>query len=177
MDIYFLRHASAGEPKMNPARDDERKLDKEGVEQSHTVGCALAALKVTLDAVISSPLPRASETAKIVAEEIGHESKVLTDAALKPGATYDDFQELLHRHSGKHAVMVVGHNPSMTEFLNKLLMGDSASDAVELKKAAIAKVEKEGRKPAILKWFMPPKVVRAIQQGSAKSSRPKTVSK
>ncbi|HKD86409.1 MAG TPA: phosphohistidine phosphatase SixA [Terriglobales bacterium] len=177
MDIYFLRHASAGEPRMNPAKDDERKLDKEGIEQCHVVGRALAALNVTFDAIISSPLPRASETAKIVAEEIGHKSKVLTDAALKPGAIYHDFQELLQRHSGKDAIMVVGHNPSMTEFLNKLLMGDSASDAVELKKATIAKVEKEGRKPAILKWCMPPKVVRAIQQVSAKSSRPKTVSK
>jgi phosphohistidine phosphatase len=177
MDIYFLRHASAGEPKLNPAKDDERKLDKDGIEQCHVVGRALAALDVTVDAVITSPLPRAGETAKIVAEEIGHDSKVLTDAALKPGATYDDFQELLNRHSGKDAIMVVGHNPSMTEFLNKLLSGESGSDAIELKKGAIAKVEKDGRRPGILKWCMPPKVVRAIQQGSAKSSRPKTVSK
>lgn len=177
MDIYFLRHASAGEPKLNPAKDDERKLDKEGIEQCHAVGRALAALDVTMDAVIASTLPRAGETAQIVAEEIGHESKVLTDAALKPGATYDDFQELLQRQSGKDAIMVVGHNPSMTEFLNKMLFGNSAPDALELKKAAIAKVEKDGRNQAILKWCMPPKVVRAIQQCSAKSSRPKTVSK
>jgi phosphohistidine phosphatase SixA len=73
--------------------------------------------------------------------------------------------------------MVVGHNPSMTEFLNKLLFGNSAPDALELKKAAVANVEKDGRNQAILKWCMPPKVVRAIQQCSAKSSRPKTVSK
>ena len=177
MDIYFLRHASAGEPKMNPAKDDERKLDKEGIEQSHSVGHALAALKINLDAIITSPLPRASQTAAIVSEEIGYKNKLLTDAALKPGATYDDFQELLQRHSGEDAIMVVGHNPSMTEFLNKLLMGDSAPDAVELKKAAIAKVEKDGRRQAILKWCMPPKIVRALQPASAKSSRPKTVSK
>ena len=177
MDIYLLRHASAGEPKLNPAKDDERKLDKEGVEQSHSVGRALSALNVTLDAVISSPLPRASQTAKIVAEEIGHKGKVLCDAALRPGAAYADFRELLHRHSGEGAIMVVGHNPSMTEFLNKMLMEESAPDAIELKKAAIAKVEKDGRKQAILKWCMPPKLMRAIQQGSAKSSRPKAVSK
>lgn len=177
MDIYLLRHASAGEPKLNPARDDERKLDKEGIEQSHSVGRALSALNVRLDAVISSPLPRASQTAKIVAEEIGHKSKVLSEAALRPGATYADFRELLHRHSGEDAIMVVGHNPSMTEFLNKLLMGESAPDAIELKKAAIAKVEKDGRKQAILKWCLPAKLMRVLQQGSARSSRPKAVSK
>ena len=48
---------------------------------------------------------------------------------------------------------------------------------IELKKGAVAKVEKDGRKPAVLKWCMPPKVVRSIQQASASSSRPKTVRK
>jgi hypothetical protein len=50
-------------------------------------------------------------------------------------------------------------------------------NAIELKKGAVAKVEKDGRKPAVLKWCMPPKVVRSIQQASASSSRPKTVRK
>jgi phosphohistidine phosphatase SixA len=70
--------------------------------------------------------------------------------------------------------MIVGHNPTMTEFLNKLV---GATTSVELKKGAVARVEKEGRKAAILKWCMPPKVIRSIQQASASSSRPKTVSK
>jgi len=70
----------------------------------------------------------------------------------------------------------VGHNPSQTEFLNQLVSG-APSDKIEVKKAALARVDTDGRKAAILKWCMPPKVMRALQQGSAKSSRPKTVSK
>jgi len=176
MEIYFLRHASAGEAKLNPAKDEQRPLDKLGVEQCHIVGRALAALKLGLDVIISSPLVRAQQTASIVAEEIGQEDKIVTDDALRPEASYEQFEQLLARYSDKEAILVVGHNPTQTEFLTQLVTGKS-SEAIEFKKGAIARVDKEGSRPAVLKWCMPPKVVRALQQGSAKSSRPKTVSK
>jgi len=177
MDIYFLRHTSAGEANLNPTKDEKRPLDKLGIEQSHDVGRALAALNVTVDAVISSPLRRAMQTATVVAKEIGYEDKVITDDALRSEATYEQFQELLRRYSRKEAILVAGHNPSMSEFLNKILAGEATNSAIELKKGAIAKVVKTGREPAELKWYMPPKVVRAIQHASASNSRPKTVSK
>src|ERR1035438_1511013 len=69
MDIYFLRHANAGEPKANPAKDEKRPIDKLGIEQSHDVGRALAALDVNPDVIISSPLRRATQTAAVVANE------------------------------------------------------------------------------------------------------------
>lgn len=174
MQIIFLRHANAGEPKLNPSKDQKRALDKLGIEQSHDVGRALAALNITVDVIISSPLRRATQTAAVVANEIDYEDKVVTDDALRPEASYEQFQELLRRYSRKDAIMVVGHNPTMTEFLNKLI---GATTSVELKKGAVARVEKEGRRAAVLKWCIPPKVIRSIQQGSASSSRPKTVSK
>ncbi|MGA2903401.1 MAG: phosphohistidine phosphatase SixA [Candidatus Korobacteraceae bacterium] len=177
MDIYFLRHASASEAKLDSARDEQRPLDKLGIEQSHNVGLALAALGVAVDAIVSSPLQRAMQTATVVANEIGYEDEIITDAALRPEATYEQFQDLLRRYSRKEAILVVGHDPSLTEFLNQLLLGEAATHVIELKKGAIAKVEKTEREPAVLKWYMTPKVVRALQQASANSSRPKTVSK
>jgi len=176
MEIYFLRHANAGEPKLNRAKDEQRPLDKLGIEQCHIVGRALAALKIEFDAVISSPLVRARQTAEIAATAAGHERPVIIDDALRPEASYEQFEELLARHKDKDAIMVVGHNPSQTEFLNRLLTGGD-SGPIDFKKGAIARVDTEPGKPAVLKWLMPPKVVKAIQQASARSSRPKTVSK
>jgi phosphohistidine phosphatase len=177
MEIYFLRHANAGEPKLNRAKDEQRPLDKLGIEQCHIVGRALAALKLELDAVISSPLVRAHQTAEIVAEELGQKEPIVVDDALRPDAGYEQFEELLARHKGKHAIMLVGHRPSQTEFLNRLVTGGGDSEPIDFKKGAIARVDFEPGKPAVLKWMMPPKVVKALQQASAKSSRPKTVSK
>jgi phosphohistidine phosphatase len=109
-----------------------------------------------------------------VAQEVGHEEKIVLDAALRPEATFEQFKALLNRHKGKLAIMVVGHDPSMTEFVNRVLSGGRPMAVVEMKKAGVAKVELEVRRPAILRWCMTPKVVQRIQRSSAKRSRPKT---
>lgn len=175
MEIYFLRHANAGESKLNRTKDEQRPLDKLGIEQCHIVGRALAGLKIAPDAIISSPLLRARQTAEIVASQTGHEDQVIIDDAMRPEASYEQFEELLARHKDKDAIMLVGHNPSQTEFLNRLLTGGQG-EPIDFKKAAVARVDVEPAKPAVLKWMIPPKAVKAIQ-ASAKSSRPKTVSK
>jgi phosphohistidine phosphatase len=176
MEIYFLRHANAGRPKINREKDEQRPLDKVGIEQCHVVGRALASLGVKPDVIISSPLVRARETASIVADEIGHREKIVLDDAMRPDAEYSDFQQLLARYKSADTIMVVGHNPSETGFLNRLVTGNS-SEAIELKKGAVARIDYEPGKQPVLKWAMPPKVVRAIQEDSANSSRPKMVSK
>src|SRR5262249_35018605 len=157
--------------------DDKRSLDKTGEQQSHDVGRALALLDSELDAIISSPLTRAMQTAAIVADELGHKDKIVTEEGLRPEASYDEFTKLLTRYGERKAIMVVGHNPSMTEFLVEMLSGNSSREFIDFKKGAVAKVEKAGDQPAVLKWCLTPKVVRAIQKVSTSSSRPKTASK
>jgi phosphohistidine phosphatase len=175
MVIYFLRHANAGTKHFSdPAKDEKRPIDKIGEEQSHDVGRALAALGVTVNVIISSPLARAMQTAAIVSQELGHEEKLVLDDALRPEATFEKFKALLNRHKDKAAIMVVGHDPSMTDFVNGVLSNGSPLAAIEMKKGGVAKVEKDLRRPAVLKWCMPPKVVQRIQRSSAKRSRPKT---
>jgi len=176
MDIYFLRHASAGQSSL-AGNDEKRPIDKTGEQQSHDVGRALAALDLKLDDIISSPLTRAKQTAEIVAAELGHKDKIVTEDELRPEASYEEFEGLLARYGKNKAIMLVGHNPSMTEFLIRMLAGSDSAGFIDFKKGAVAKVEKDAREGAVLKWCMTPKVVRAIQQASASSSRPKTVSK
>ncbi len=129
MEIYLLRHASAGEPKLSPAKDEKRPLDELGIEQSHIVGRGLAALKLKLDEIISSPLVRAAQTAAIVAEELGHVNRIVLDDALRPEASYDQFDKLLARYHDRVAVLVVGHNPSMTEFLGRLITAEGQAES------------------------------------------------
>jgi len=172
MIVYFLRHASAGQSKNDPAKDDKRALDDDGIEQCGYIGRALAALDVHVDVVISSPLKRATQTASLVGNEMGHEGKLVIDRALLPGASFQSFRDLLNRHSKQEAVLLVGHNPSMSEFLGKRI-GDGAEASIDLKKGAVAKVEVD-RKLAALHWCLTPKVVRTLYESAAASSRPKT---
>ena len=172
MDVYFLRHASAGEHFANPKQDEKRPLDELGIEQSKRMGKVLAQLGVKLDAIISSPLTRATQTAALAAQELGYEKSVLLEDSLRPDAEFEDFHDLLRRHSKQKAIMVVGHNPTISEFLS-LLISDEATDAtIELKKGAVAKVELKKR--PVLEWILTPKTVQAAQEASAAKSRPKT---
>ena len=174
MTIYFLRHANAGKPLANPKKDEKRALDKDGIEQCGAVGRALTALDVQVDVIISSPLKRAAQTASLVGNELSYEGKLQFEDALRPGATFSDFRRMLEKYAKQEAVMVVGHNPSLSEFLGRILTETGCEAGTDLKKGAVAKLEIE-RNSAVLQWCLTPKVIRALYvAGAAESSRPKT---
>ncbi len=174
MIIYFLRHASAGQSKANPQQDAKRPLDKQGIEQCGYIGRALASMDVQVDVIISSPLKRATQTASLVANEIGYDSKIVFSPALDKDAEFSAFRALLEKHAKQDAVMVVGHNPNLSEFLSLILSGGATDRAVNLKKGAVARVEWDTRKPSVLNWCLTPKAIRDIYDTAAKSSRPKS---
>ena len=173
MIVYFLRHASAGQHVTDPKKDEKRPLDKEGIEQCGHIGRALAAMDTQVDVVISSPLKRATQTASLVANELGHEGKLQIEDGLRPGATFADFSKLLAKYQRYESVMVVGHNPNLSEFLSRLISGGTGRGAVDLKKGAVARVE-TSRQSGVLQWCVTPKFVRVIYASAAESVRPKS---
>jgi phosphohistidine phosphatase len=173
MIVYFLRHANAGNHLANPKKDEKRALDKEGIEQCGYVGRALAALDVQVDTVISSPLKRATQTAALIGNEMGHEGKLQIDAALRPQATFAEFRKLVDKYAQQEAIMVVGHNPNLSEFLGRVISDTGCEAAVELRKGAVARVELR-RASGSLHWVLTPKVLRALYAAAAESSRPKS---
>jgi phosphohistidine phosphatase len=177
MLVYFLRHASAGQSRANPKVDDKRPVDKEGIDQCRDIARLLSALDVHVDLIISSPLKRATQTASMVGTELGYDSKLILDAAMSPNATYEGFRGLLRRHGKLDAVMVVGHNPSISRFLSLLVTNGAFDKAFDMKKGSVARVDHEGKKP-VLTWLLTPKVARSGHSDSkAASSRPKTARK
>ena len=173
MLVYFLRHASAGSHMVNPKKDEKRALDSDGIDQCRTIGRALVALDIQVELIISSPLKRATQTASLVGNEIGYEGKLILDPALRPEADFAAFHELLERHSRSDAIMVVGHNPSLSQFLGRTISDNGSEASVDLKKGAVARVE-WGRNSGVLNWCLTPKLVRSIYASATDSSRPKT---
>lgn len=173
MIIYFLRHASAGTHMANPKKDEKRGLDADGIEQCGSMGRALAALDAQVDVIISSPLKRATQTASLVGNEIGYEGKLEMENALRPGATFTEFRRLLENYAKQDAILLVGHNPNLSEFLGRIISQGTTEAAVELKKAAVAKVE-VNRNSGLLHWCVTPKLVRALYATATESARPKS---
>lgn len=173
MIIYFLRHASAGERVSNPKKDEKRALDQVGIEQCGNVGRALNALDTQIEVIISSPLKRAAQTASLVGNEMGYEGKLQLENALRPEASFSDFRKLLDKYSKHEAIMVVGHNPNLSEFVGRCISETGCEAGIALRKGAVAKVDM-GRNSASLHWCLTPKLVRALYGVAAESSRPKT---
>jgi phosphohistidine phosphatase len=101
--VYLVRHAqaAAGEP------DEIRPLTPDGRAAARDLGSRLAAEGVRPDAVLSSPLLRARETAAELARALHAESE--TDERLAPGA---DAHALREAVAGRgESVVVVGHQP------------------------------------------------------------------
>jgi len=176
MLLYFFRHASAGKTMLNPKKDERRPLDEEGILQARYVGRLLANLDVQVDQIISSSLKRARQTASLVANELAFEGAVQIDDALRPEAEFEQFQSMLARYKKYDAVMVVGHNPSLSEFLARSISEAGCEAGIELKKGAVARVE-TNRNSASLMWCLTPKILRTLYAAAAESSRPKTSKK
>jgi phosphohistidine phosphatase len=173
MFVYVVRHASAGEPRSDPKKDEKRPLDKEGVEQCRQLGRVLTTLGVEVALVISSRLKRATQTAALLCNEIGYEGKLVLDDALRPDANFSAFRAMLQQHRKLDVVMVVGHNPSISQFASRLVSDGQSDNCIDLKKGAAARLELRPR-GARLHWCITPKVIRAAYESSITSSRPKS---
>ena len=181
MNIYILRHASAGVRRMNPTLDRKRPLDKEGKRYCLQLASVLNAMNLQFDLVVSSPLKRCLQTASLVGTETGYEAKILSSAALAPEATSADFHKLLRECADVENLLLVGHNPNLTLFAGSLLTPAASSPAdnanglamVRLRKGSLARLNFT-RGPATLQWLLDPRTIRALYATSTTKSRSKT---
>ena len=171
MNLFLLRHASAGTRRVNPLLDVRRPLDKDGKRHCLQLAHVLNALKFQFDLIVSSPLKRSLQTASLIGTETGYETQILLSSALAPTATFPDFQKLLHECEGRENLLVVGHNPNITHFLGSLLVSPSTQSAarIRLRKGSLARLSIT-RGPATLQWLLDPRTVRALYATSIKSS-------
>jgi phosphohistidine phosphatase len=172
MNLYVLRHASAGTSRANPLIDVKRPLDKEGKQQCLLIASYLNAINLQLDVIVSSPLKRALQTASYVGNEIGFDGKIMISEALAPAAGLPAFQKLIGDLARYENALVVGHNPNLQQFLGALVaMPRPAS--IRLRKGGIARVDMT-RRPPTLNWLLDPRPLKAFQTSVTKSSRRKT---
>src|SRR5579859_1237634 len=173
MNLYLMRHANAGLSRVNPLLDSKRGLIKEGKEQCVLMARLLSALDVQIEVIVSSPLKRALQTAQFVGTELGFDGKVEISKALGPEGTFAQFQLLLAKYGNRDAVLAVGHNPNLFQFLGQLITGNVDGASIRMRKASIARVDLD-KHPARLQWLIDPRAVRSIYASVTKSSRPKT---
>lgn len=151
MHLYFLRHGIA-EDRQPGLRDYDRKLTPEGIAEMERVGHGMQALGLQFDAILTSPLVRARETAEIAARQLGQEDRLREEPRLASGARFGALQSSLEGLRGGSHVLLVGHEPEFSLFVS-LLTGGSE---VRMKKASLACLETRAVEPGAgeLRWLL-----------------------
>ena len=118
--LYLMRHAKSSWS-FDTLNDQQRPLNGRGRDDAPLMGRALAGRKVELDLIVTSPAVRALSTAALVAKELDHSPEQLQVIDGIYEATVPDLLTVVQQlPDSAAAVLLVGHNNTLTDFANLL---------------------------------------------------------
>lgn len=119
--VYILRHAKSSWdfPHLS---DEERPLIDKGKKRTLLINEFLIDKKITIDMIISSHAVRAFDTAKIVARAIGYPpDQIRINKMIYHSNEENLIDQFFDLSDHIKSVMIVGHNPTLTNFVNLYL--------------------------------------------------------
>ena len=163
-ELYLIRHGVAEERSEAWPDDAKRPLSEDGMARMRKSIRGLARLDVAIDIILTSPLVRTKQTAEIVAAGLDPRPPIVVVESLAPGGAPAAILADLEKHARKARVGIVGHEPGIGELAARLI---GSRHAVEFKKGAICRIDVDELPPGgpgELRWFLPPKFLRALKK-------------
>ncbi len=159
--VVLLRHGIA-EERSEGKSDEERSLTSEGHARMKQIAKGLERALPKAQAIFSSPLLRATQTALWVSKGYRSRVKVNTADALRPGSSTTEFADFVAKIQERR-VIIVGHEPNLSAAMTKLV--GLSGDAFELKKGGCYGVRLRGDGTAVLEWLLSPRILRKLGEG------------
>ena len=161
MNIFVLRHGIAAEPGTpGISKDADRPLTPKGERKLWQVADAMVALDLSFDLILTSPYVRAMQTAELIAEALTAKKKLEQSDHLVPGGSARKLiEEIAARKPSPDNVLLVGHEPSLSELISFLISGDTHA-SVLMKKGGLCKLSVESLqygRCALLEWLLTPR--------------------
>lgn len=156
IELCLLRHAHAGDGATWVGDDDVRPLTEKGRRQAERLGRLLAAAGYLPDAVLTSPLARARETAEIVADIVGLRTRL--ERRLGEMVDLPTLEWILADAGSPRRPLLVGHDPDFSELVSELV-----GAPISMRKGTLARIDVERPlEPGAgdLRWLVPPDVLR-----------------
>ncbi|HEY6419221.1 MAG TPA: phosphohistidine phosphatase SixA [Candidatus Binataceae bacterium] len=153
MILYVLRHATAEEA----GDDGARKLTARSSEKMRDAADGMRALGLKFEVILTSPLVRAAETAEIVAAAYANTPAPQVLPALATGVAAAEVVTALKPFARYSDVMIVGHEPQLSELGSMLLSGSAEVVHIRLKQGSCIALElpaRFDRGGAELRWMM-----------------------
>ena len=139
--LYLLRHAKSSWADSSLA-DLERPLNKRGQRDALFMSKRLADQKIKIDAIWTSPAQRTVETALHLARAMQvPRQEIRLREHLYPGTTGDLLLEIRSCPDKIKNLLVIGHNPAITDLVNLLSNHESATEIESLPTCGIVAFE------------------------------------
>lgn len=166
MMLYVLRHGEAEAASEN-GEDAARRLTSRGRDRMRAAAVGMRALKLRFDAIVTSPLVRAAETAEIVAVCCGCSDPPHVLDALSGVTPPNELASALAPFAHNENVLVVGHEPQLGSLVSVLLTGSANGFHVKLKRGGCVALELPNhfeRGGAELRWMMTQRQLRHLRK-------------
>jgi len=161
-NLYIVRHGIAVEHGTSGIPDDMRPLTAKGEKRMRQIGRAISKLELQLDRIVTSPLPRARATAEILADALDSRDRLEIADVLRSGTSAVSIQRWL-RERDEDRLMIVGHNPELSDLVPLLVLGRTQPLFCDLKKGGIAALACAGGADRFeINWIAPPRVIRGL---------------
>lgn len=165
MNLYLMRHGIAV-PANAPGiqSDGERALTQKGVKRMRKGAKGLSALAIPFDRILTSPLKRSRQTAELVAEVLNIKEHLEEIQELAPDRSVQDLLSSLTPYRGKKHLLLVGHEPLLSEAAS-FLLSRGKDVKIQLKKGGLCRIEVDdipAKKSALLHWILSPKQLRLL---------------
>ena len=165
MKLYLFRHGIAADRETFAGKDAERPLTEDGTRKTRLAAQGLRRVAPAFDLILSSPLLRARQTAELVVTAYeGRPPLRFSDWLAEDAAHEEVIREIRALRPAPGALLLVGHEPNLSELASLLLTGRPTM-GMRFKKAGACRLtwDRIDLGPgAVLDWFLPPKVLRAL---------------
>ena len=119
-NLIIIRHAKSSWDEPLPP-DLDRPLNPRGLRDAPFMGSVLKCRGLIPERIVSSPAKRALTTAQLIAREVGYEARAIDVLDPLYGQDPSVLIELIRGFDDAWSrVYLVGHNPELTELVNRL---------------------------------------------------------
>jgi phosphohistidine phosphatase len=178
LDLYLLRHGDAGKRMAVAAGGNtgDVPLTTVGREEIAIIARSVKTLNLRFSAIVTSPLKRAVQTAKIIAKVLAIENRISVWNDLVPEGNRSKIYNKLNQYTRDSSVLMIGHEPYLSNIMYDLIFQKNRVNQlgrISLKKAGLAKIRVISLTPNIsgeLRWLLTPRILKLLAKGGSKSN-------
>ena len=176
LDLYLLRHGDAGKGMAVTAEAGDIPFTMAGREEIALVARSFKMLNLKFSAIVTSPLKRAVQTAKIIARVLVIEKRISIWNELLPEGDRSKLYNKFNQYTRESTILMIGHEPYLSNIMYDLIFQEDRVNQlgrINLKKGGLARIRVISLTPNVsgeLRWLLTPRILKSLAKGRSKPS-------